>query len=98
MNNNDNSTFNKLPASILSNIFVLTQTPDLSLLNKNMHYVSQQVDAVSKYIFQYALSNSEDSLDSNLRTIFESYTRIQMNETIVVLALNNSSISTTKPI
>ncbi|OMH79775.1 hypothetical protein AX774_g6798 [Zancudomyces culisetae] len=84
---NDNSLFNKLPANILSTIFVLAQNLQLSLLNKNMHYISQQDNTVSNYIHQYALSNTEDDPDYNLKTIFEKYTRINMNETVGALVL-----------
>ncbi|OMH79063.1 hypothetical protein AX774_g7534 [Zancudomyces culisetae] len=83
--NNSNSLFNKLPVSILSKAFVLAQNPQLSLLNKNMHYASQQVDTISKYIVKYTLSNTETSLEYNISTVLENYTRINMNETIGIL-------------
>ncbi|OMH81080.1 hypothetical protein AX774_g5468 [Zancudomyces culisetae] len=55
--NNSNNSFNRLPASILSAIFVLGQNPQLSLLNKNMYHASEQVDTISKYIIRYVLQN-----------------------------------------
>ncbi|OMH80008.1 hypothetical protein AX774_g6560 [Zancudomyces culisetae] len=83
--NNQHNVFNKLPASILSTVFVLAQNPQLSLLNKNMHYASQQVDTVCKYILQYILSITKHSFNSELRSIFEKYTRINMNEIVGIL-------------
>ncbi|OMH78776.1 hypothetical protein AX774_g7829, partial [Zancudomyces culisetae] len=83
--NNQHNVFNKLPASILSTVFVLAQNPQLSLLNKNMYKASQKVETVSDYIVQYVSSDTGDSSQWNLRGIFDKYKRISMNETIGML-------------
>ncbi|OMH83091.1 putative ankyrin repeat protein L25, partial [Zancudomyces culisetae] len=52
-----------------------------------MYYASQQVNTVSKYILQYALSNIKDGFEPSLKQIFEKYTKIIMDETAGMLVL-----------
>ncbi|OMH80969.1 hypothetical protein AX774_g5584, partial [Zancudomyces culisetae] len=84
---NGNNLFNKLPSSILSKIFVLAQNPQLSLLNKNMYYISQQVSTASKYIVNHILSSIRFSFEWRLENILNRYTRIRTNEAIGALVL-----------
>ncbi|OMH81402.1 putative ankyrin repeat protein L25, partial [Zancudomyces culisetae] len=85
--NKGNNLFNKLPASILSTIFALAQNPQLSLLNKNMHHISQKDNVVSKYILQYVLYNIESDYIWWLRYLFDKHTRIGANEAVGILVL-----------
>ncbi|OMH85515.1 putative ankyrin repeat protein L25 [Zancudomyces culisetae] len=86
--NNNDDVFNKLPASILSTIFVFAQNPQLSLLNKNMYKASQKMETIVEYILKYIISHKKDSPESNLKSVYDKYTRISMNETVGMLVLS----------
>ncbi|OMH82828.1 putative ankyrin repeat protein [Zancudomyces culisetae] len=84
--------FNRIPISVLSTIFALTQNPEVALLNRRLHHVTQNPWTIANYVLHFAErcaeGGPEDHIYFYLDSILKKYPRAHLVDRVGEIILS----------